>query len=216
MNNRIETQYDSQTGQVHVSYGTRIQKLFQNCSGKIAEIIDERTFSELCDKMDDFGPRKLASGAILLSRLSRGNSMTASGDEWNWALTLVASTILRIVDSPIPMGDLPIALVALAYIAPVELPDIELPAASHFLSNQSISQEAWNAYEEIRTVENVKLGAVPTVSTASNLWKELRDASCNDPAFHTLLMRLESSSILYRSALEALAKANQLKGENPN
>ncbi len=119
MTTRIETQYDYQTRQVHVSYGTQLRRLFHSSSVKIAEILDEYTFSKLCDEMDESGPRSLASGAILLSQLSKNNALSADVDEFNWALTLVARMILQLADSGAPMGDLPTALVVLGFIAPV-------------------------------------------------------------------------------------------------
>ena len=71
-----------------------------------------------------------------------------------------------------------------------------------------------NAYEEIRSVENVKVGVIPTVATAPKLWKGLRYTDCSKAAFQTLLMRLENSFLLYRSALRAFAKVNERDGKN--
>jgi hypothetical protein len=148
-------------------------------------------------------------GAQLLKKLGNSRSVTASGEHYEFALSLVAWTILKLIDEKRSVGALPVALTGLAYITPVRLPELQLPPASEVLDRQSTSPETWRAYEEIRNVENRALGAIPAVASALLLWKELRHNRSKNTSFRLLLGLFHASSVTFRTVLEELKKVNR-------
>jgi len=109
---------------------------------------------------------------------------------------------------------LPVALTGLAYIAPIRVPELDLPDASEVFGGQKTSSETRQAYEEIRSVEFRNLGAIPVVASADRLWKELREIPSSNRAFREFVGILETSSLLFRVTLEVLAKANAEESKN--
>jgi len=113
-----------------------------------------------------------------------------------------------------PVSVLPVALTGLAYITPIRLPELDLPDASEVFGGRTTSSETRQAYEEIRNVECRNLGAIPVIASAGRLWKELRDIPSSNRAFREFVGILETSSLLFRVTLEALAKANAEESKN--
>ena len=109
---------------------------------------------------------------------------------------------------------MPVALTGLAYIAPIRVPELDLPDASEVFGGQKTSSETRQAYEEIRNMECRNLGAIPVVASASRLWKELREIPSSNRAFREFVGILETSSLLFRLTLEALAKVNLAESKN--
>jgi hypothetical protein len=159
---RIETEYHAKIHYVSVRYDRTIQRLFTKTSTTVTEVFDAEVYAEKCRELGESSPLDLACGAELLRRLGTSRSVSASGDDFGWGLSLVAWTILHLTDSKRSPGTLPVALTALAYIAPIRLPDqLELPDPASVLDKESISPEGWQAYEDIRH-EGRKVGSVPS------------------------------------------------------
>ena len=211
---RIETEYHPENHYVTTRYGLPIQRLFQKTSNTVSDVFDPEVYAQVCRDAGETGPSDLASGAQLLRKLGSSLAVTASGEEFNHALSLVAWTILVLTDLKRPLSVLPVALTGLAYIAPIRLPELELPDANEVFGVRSTSPQTRQAYEEIRSVEFRNLGAIPVVASADRLWKELRDIPSSNPFFREFVGILETSSLLFHLTLEALARVNGEESKN--
>ena len=211
---KIQIQYHPENHHVTVQYGSPIRRLFKKTSETIPEVFSPEAYAQVCREAGEMGPHELARGVQLLRQLGNSRAITASGEEFNFSLSLVAWTILLLAGSKRPTGALPVALTALAFTAPISLPEMQLPEAKDVLDKDSISPEAWLAYEEIRSVEARKLGAIPVVNTAHYLWKELQHNGSPHRDFRTLVGVLETSSVMYRRALDALRITNLEESEH--
>jgi hypothetical protein len=205
---RIETEYHRETHRVTTRYDRPIQLLFRKTANTVSDVFNPEIYAQVCRKAGDTSPSDFASGAQLLRDLGSSLAVTASGEDYDHALSLVAWTILTLTDLKRPVSVLPVALTGLAYIAPIRLPKIELPDSNEVFGVRSVSSETRQAYEEIRSVECRNLGSIPVVASANRLWRELRSIPSMNPAFQEFLGILETSSLMFRRSLEALAKAN--------
>lgn len=211
---RIETEYHTENHHVTTRYGLPIQRLFRKTANTVSDVFNPEIYAQVCREAGETGPFDLASGAQLLRKLGSSLAVTASGEEYNHALSLVAWTTIALIDLKRPVSVLPVALTGLAYIAPIRVPELDLPDASEVFGGQNTSSETRQAYEEIRSVEFRNLGAIPVVASADRLWKELRDIPSSNRAFREFVGILEKSSLLFRVTLEALAKANAEESKN--
>ena len=211
---RIETEYHPENHHVTTRYGLPIQRLFRKTANTVSDVFNPEIYAQVCREAGETGPFDLASGAQLLRKLGSSLAVTASGEEYNHALSLVAWTIIALIDLKRPVSVLPVALTGLAYIAPIRVPELDLPDASEVFGGQKTSSETRQAYEEIRSVEFRNLGAIPVVASADRLWKELREIPSSNRAFREFVGILETSSLLFRVTLEVLAKANAEESKN--
>jgi hypothetical protein len=211
---RIETEYHPENHRVTTRHDRPIRLLFQKTANTVSDIFNPEIYAQICRKAGETSPSDFASGAQLLRDLGRSLAVTASGEDYNHALSLVAWTILTLTDLNRPVSVLPVALTGLAYIAPIRLPKIKLPDANEVFGVRSVSSETRQAYEEIRSVECRNLGAIPVVASANRLWRELRDIPSTNQVFQEFVGILETSSLMFRRSLGALAKANGDYSEN--
>jgi hypothetical protein len=205
---RILTEYNPETHHVTLRYGSPIRRLFRRTSKKISEIFDPGSYSDICGEAGEPGPHDLTRGAQLIEELARSRTVTASGEDYNFALALVAWTTFATRSEERPADPLPLALTALAYVTPIRLPTLDLPRASEVLDKHT-PPEAWAVYEDIRHFDGLKNGAIPVVGTAYRMWQVLRGNPSPNGDFKKFVGVLEASTILYRLALESLAEMNK-------
>ena len=205
---RIETEYHPENHHVTIRYDRPIRLLFRKTANAVSDLFNPEIYAQVCRKAGETSPSDFASGAQLLRDLGSSLAVTASGEDYNHALSLVAWTILTLTDLNRPVGVLPVALTGLAYIAPIRLAKMELPDPREVFGVRPVSSETRQAYEEIRSVECRNLGAIPVVASANRLWRELRGIPATNQVFLEFLGILETSSLMFRRSLEALAKAN--------
>jgi hypothetical protein len=213
-NMRIETEYHPENHHVTTRYGLPIQRLFRKTANTVSDVFNPEIYAQVCREAGETGPFDLASGAQLLRKLGSSLAVTASGDEFDHALSLVAWSILALAGLKRPLGVLPVALTGLAYITPIRLPELDLPDARDVFGGRTTSSETRQAYEEIRNVEFRNLGAIPVVASADRLWRELREIPSSNRAFREFVGILETSSLLFRLTLETLAKVNLEESNN--
>ena len=209
----LETEYHPEHHNVTTKCNWPMRRLFQKTSTTIIDALSPENYARVCRELGETGPSDIARGARLLRNLGSSRSITATGEEFNYALSLVSWIIVLLVDLKRPLGVLPVALTGLAYIAPIRLPELDLPEASEIWGRQSDSP-TWRAYEEIRSVECRNLGAIPAVASAHRLWQELQDMPSTNESFRQFVGILETSSMTYRRALQALAKLNSEESNN--
>jgi hypothetical protein len=205
---RIITEYNPDTHHVTLRYGSPIQRLFRQTSKKISETFDPETYSQVCRDQGDTGPHDFMCGSVLIKELARSRVVTASGEDCNFAVELVAWSIVVLTSSRRPLDQLPLALTALAYVAPIELPELDLPSATEVL-DETCTPELRTAYESVRCFEGLKKGAVPVVASAHKMWLGLRNNPSSNREFQIFVFALEASTTMYRLALENLAAINR-------
>ena len=202
---RIITEYNPDTHSVTLRYGPPIQRLFRQTCKTISEVFDPETYSRYCREQGESGPHNLLRGSALIKELARSRVVKASGEDCNFALKLVAGAIVILASSKRAMDQLPMALTALAYIAPIVMPDLILPSAAEVLDETPTSPELRAAYESVRYFEGLTKGAVPVVASAHKMWLELRSNPSSNRDFQSFVTTLEISTKMYRLALENLA-----------
>ncbi len=143
----LETEYHPENHNVTTKYNWPMRRLFQKTSTTIIDVLSPENYARVCRELGESGPSDLAGGAKLLRNLGSTRSITAQRAKIIiMLLSLVAWTIVLLIDAKRPVGVMPVALTGLAYIAPIRLPELDLPEPSEIFGRQSDSPTC-RAYE---------------------------------------------------------------------
>ena len=201
---KLSATYAPETDLLVLRFDDDVQKLFAKGSRTLTSLLGQggppSALENDADWYEDIG-----LPLMILERLGTEPTQTVRvRPEHLYSLMgLVCWTTLHLADNQQPVDTFRDVVSLLASVTPVPIPPVDLPPTDEVLDRKNQSA-AWSCFEMLRSWQRQEFPELPVIQ-AHNLWVELRRIRKPNGQIKTLLATLDTETIMFRWAMEALA-----------